>query len=83
LKDWEKETKDSQNNEEPADDQNTDSLDAIHSIDLFKADLRICYSYYREHKIDYISNSLKLSLRAQRAWQSRCFGLLRRLRSSQ
>ena len=41
LQDWEKETKNSQNNEEPADDQNTDCFDATHSIDLFKADLMI------------------------------------------
>ena len=41
LQDWEKETKNSQNNEEPADDQNTDCFDVTHSIDLFKTDLII------------------------------------------
>jgi len=35
-------------------------------------------TYYREHKIDYILNLLKLSLRARRAWQSHSLGLLRR-----
>jgi len=47
-------------------------------VAVSKGEPYLASSYYREHKIDYILNLLKLSLRARRAWQSHSLGLLRR-----
>jgi hypothetical protein len=43
LKNWKKQAKDPQNNEEPANDQNTNSLDVIHSVNpLYNISISAC-----------------------------------------